>query len=844
MTPEYWQQVKKIFNSALRYEPSARAEYLSRACSGDTALRKEVESLIASHEKDASFIESPAYQAVANSLTEEPLAKGRLIGHYEILGVLGKGGMGEVYLANDTKLGRKVALKFLPFVFTNNKDRLRRFEREARAASALNQPNILTVHEIGEADGLRFIATEFVEGETLRQRVVREPEKVAAAIDIAEQIAAALAAAHTEGIVHRDIKPDNVMLRRDGYVKVLDFGLAKLTLTTQESKPEDATREMIRTSAGMVMGTAQYMSPEQARGLEVDARSDIWSLGVVLYEMVTGRAPFSGPTTSDVIVAVLDREPDWTQWPRDQMAAELEWIVRKSLRKEKEERYQTARELHGDLKRLRQRGGFSNESSRSSPSDVGLKDRTAAVDTTDPPGPRATEVISAVSRTRIKIALVVLLSLGLLAAAFAGYRYFGNRTHGQINSIAVMPFVNASGKADVEYLSDGLTDSLIFRFSQLPNVKVSPTSSVMRFKNTSKDVAEVAKELNVDAVLTGRLMQAGDELSISVQLVDARTQKLVWATQYDRKMTDLLATQREIATTLTQKMQLQLASDELGITKKYTSSNEAYQLYMKGRFHYARRNKDDLFKAIDAYKQAIALDPKFALAYAATAEVYNSLGKNPELAPKDCIPLAKAAATRALEIDPMLPQAHSALGDSLAIYEWNWKESEKHFRKALELDPNISYTHIAYSISYLAATGKADQVVSHAERAVELEPVSVINNVVLASALIYARRYDRALTEATSAFDLDPNFPLARYFLGIALVANGKYDEAVAFGRQVSPDSPYGWMSAVVVAQAFAKQGRRTEAEQQIALLHELSRTRYVRTFFLASIYATFGRQR
>ena len=355
MTPERWQQLKQIFDSALEYEPDARAEYISRVCTGDDSLRNQVESLIAAHEKDGSFINAPAYQAAAASLSEEALATGRMIGHYEILGVLGKGGMGVVYLATDTKLGRKVALKFLPASFTSQKDRLRRFEQEARAASALNQPNILTVHEIGEADGLRFIATEFVEGETLRQRNMTGPHELSSSIEIAEQIASALAVAHAEGIVHRDIKPDNVMLRRDGYVKVLDFGLAKLTQQKQGSKSEDQTRQMVQTSAGMVMGTAQYMSPEQARGLEVDGRTDIWSLGVVLYEMVTGHAPFDGPTTSDVIVAVLDREPDWTQWPKDQISAELEWILRKSLRKDKEQRYQTAKELQGDLKSLRQR---------------------------------------------------------------------------------------------------------------------------------------------------------------------------------------------------------------------------------------------------------------------------------------------------------------------------------------------------------------------------------------------------------------------------------------------------------------------------------------------------------
>jgi TolB-like protein/Tfp pilus assembly protein PilF len=438
------------------------------------------------------------------------------------------------------------------------------------------------------------------------------------------------------------------------------------------------------------------------------------------------------------------------------------------------------------------------------------------------------------------IAVIAIAVIAIVTASLVN-RYRSKATGAAIQSIAVMPFINGSGDSQVEYLSDGLTDSLIFRFSQLPNLKVSPTSSVMRFKNTAKDVAEVARELDVDAVLSGRLMKAGDDLSISVQLIDTRTRKLIWAEQYDRKMADLLATQREIATTLTQKMQLRLEGNERGIAKKYTTSNDAYQLYLKGRYHWSRRTKEDILKAIDNYKKAIDLDPAFALAYAATAEAYNSMGKNPDAPPKDCIPLAKQAATRALEIDPMLPQAHSALADSLALYDWDWAESERHFKKALELDPNISYTYVAYGASYLDPVGKADEAVAALERAVALEPLAMIDNCILTTTYIYARKYDKALAQGRSTYDLDPTFPFAPHWLGFALIVNGKYDEAIALGRRVSPDAPFGWMSAVVLAQAFANQGKKAEAEQQISLLRELSKTRYVRPYYLASIYAALG---
>ena len=443
---------------------------------------------------------------------------------------------------------------------------------------------------------------------------------------------------------------------------------------------------------------------------------------------------------------------------------------------------------------------------------------------------------------RMAVAIVLIVAAAIIVIVAVNAYRSRARAGAIIQSIAVMPFVNGSGDTNVEYLSDGLTDSIIFRFSQLPNVKVSPTSSVMRFKGSAKDVAEIAKELDVDAVLTGRLMKAaGDELTISVQLIDARTNKLVWAEQYDRKMADLLATQREIATTLTQKMQLRLVGDERGITKKYTNSSEAYQLYLKGRYHWSRRTKDDILKAIDSYKKAIDLDPNFALAYAASAEAYNSMGKNPDVPPKDCIPLAKAAATRALEIDPMLPQAHSALADSLALYDWDWAESERHFKKAIELDPNISYTHVAYGGSYLEPIGKPDEAVKELEHAVALEPSAMINNCILTTTYIYARKYDKALAQGRSTYDLDATFPFAPHWLGFALIANGKYDEAISIGRRVSPDSPFGWMSAVVIGQAYANQGKRAEAERQITLLRELGQTRYVRPYYVASIYAALG---
>ncbi|MDX6303550.1 MAG: hypothetical protein QOI77_519, partial [Blastocatellia bacterium] len=445
------------------------------------------------------------------------------------------------------------------------------------------------------------------------------------------------------------------------------------------------------------------------------------------------------------------------------------------------------------------------------------------------------------SRNRKKITAVV-AGLVLMAAITAlGFYFRGRSTSGAIKSIAVLPFQNRSADKDTDYLSDGLAESLVFRLSQLPGLKVSPTSSVMQYKGKETDLSKIASELGVDSVMTGRFNKRGDNLDITVELVDTRNNKSLWGEQYERKMSDLLATQREIANTITQKLQLQLAGNETGIAKKYTSSNEAYQLYLKGRFHWAKRTKDDLQKSIEAYKQAIEIDPTFALAYVGIAYAYNSMGKNPDSAPKDAIPFAKAAAARALELDPTLAEAHAAMADSLAIGDWNWTESEREFKRSIELDPNVSYTHLAYAGSYLTAAGRAEEVVSESERALELEPVSLINNTVMASSLVYGRKFERALTQARKSFDLDQNFPLSRLWLGLALIANGKYDEAIALGSEGPQQSSTRWTILCPTALAHARAGHPAEARKIIGELKEIEKTQYVRTYYVAMIYAALG---
>jgi len=433
--------------------------------------------------------------------------------------------------------------------------------------------------------------------------------------------------------------------------------------------------------------------------------------------------------------------------------------------------------------------------------------------------------------------------LGIIAlCGFFGYRYFKTATADHISSIAVLPFENRSGNSDADYLSDGLAESLIYRLTQLPNLKVSPTSSVFRYKGSQVDVAQIAKELDVDAVMSGRLAQRGENLTISVELIDARTKKLIWAEQYDRKMSDLLATQREIATTITQKLELKLAGDEAkGITKKYTDNNEAYQLYLRGRYSFAKRTKPEMLAAIDYFQQAIKLDPKFALAYARISETYGSMPAYPYLSPKEAFPQAKAAAQKALEIDPTLSEAHTFLAYSLAIYDWNWPEAERSFKRAIELDPNNSTAHFRYGQIYLLATGHLDEGIAEIKRGLELEPLDVNMGGTLATAYMYNGQNGAALEQAKKTYDLEPTHPIARWILSQTYTLNGMYAEAIALNEQWLQTDPTNQFALREAGIAYAKSGRRDKAEEMINRFREIAKNQYVPMCRLASIYAALG---
>jgi eukaryotic-like serine/threonine-protein kinase len=793
------------------------------------------------------------------------LATNTTLSHYRIVSKIGAGGMGEVYLAQDTKLDRKVAIKFLHEEFSKDADKLARFIQEAKAASALNHPNILTVYEIGEVDGKNYISTELIDGQTLRERLSqKEALPLNSILKISVQVAEALSAAHQAGIIHRDIKPENIMLRKDGYAKVLDFGLAKLSepsaLAGASATDGEAPTRVHQTHPGTIMGTVSYMSPEQARGKKTDVRTDIWSLGVVLYEMLAGKVPFTGETVNHTIVSILEKEPLLLE----NVPAELQRIVRKSMTKDLDMRYQSARDLLIDLKNLRRdldiqgelersiipnreaaTGAIRESETRMYASGAAAVTRSGQIPATQNVSSSSSSLEYAVSQAKSHKLATAIVGLLLLAAISAiGYLGFVYKRSGagQINSIAVMPFQNRSADADTEYLSDGLAESLIYRLSQLPNLKVSPTSSVFRYKGKETDAQQIGNELGVSAVLTGRIVQRGENLTIGVELVDVRTNKLIWGEQYERKMSELLTTQREIAAEITNKLQLKLSGEgEQKLAKKYTDSNEAYQLYLKGLFHFANRTKEDVQKAIGYFQQATRLDPNFALAYVGISQSYSMMPSYSYLSPKEAFPQAKAAAQKALEIDPSLADAHGALATTFAAYDWNWVEAEREFKRAIELNPNVADIHYRYGLIYLIPAGRMDEAIHEIKRALELEPLSIAMNANLAGAYMYARQNDLALAQARKTFDLEPSHITARVWLANVYESLGMYNEAIALSEESQKNHMSDQYFLFYAGYAYAKTGRREKAEDAITKLRDLEKTEPVDPYLLATLYVGLG---
>jgi serine/threonine-protein kinase len=853
MTSERWEQITEIYHSALELEAAERRAFLDEQCADDESLRREVESLLLADAEAGDFIAEPIIKDIVPLLTmeNETLPAGKLLGHYKILSKIGAGGMGEVYLAKDSRLDRSVAIKTLPASLSKHPNYLRRFETEAKAISALNHPNILTIYEIGECDDMRFLATEYVTGETLRERLRREPPTLRETLEIAAQIASALAAAHENGIIHRDIKPENIMLREDGFVKVLDFGLAKLIEKTIEFNEEATTLPQVNTAAGIILGTVAYMSPEQARSKTLDARTDVWSLGVCLYEMLAGRLPFEGETTNDRLAAILKTEPLFSNFASE-IPPELVRIVGKTLRKDRDERYQTAKDLLIDLRDIKYELEFAaktelleNNQTRGS----NVKSETLRMAKADAQTGRASKIstLSGVERafnaikrrslSAVSIAAVLMVMTIAFVYFISSSRFAGNDRDG-INSVAVLPFANESGNADAEYLSDGISESLINSLSQVPQLKVIARSSSFKYKNKEFDLQEAARALGVEAILSGRVLQRGENLQISVELINASDKTQLWGEQYNRRAGDLLAVQSEISREIAGQLRARLTNaEQQQIAKRETTNREAYELVLKGRLYRLRGGAENRRKAIEYYQQAIAIDPAYALAHAELSEGYRSLINNRLSDPRELIFKSAQAAQRAVELDDRLAEAHYALA-TIKRYDWDWQASEREYKRALELNPNLASARNGYAV-YLTMTNRHDEAIAEVRRARELDPLSLIINANVGYTLYFARRYDEAFEPLRKTLELEPNFPTAYSMLAANYAAKGMYREAAAHFQETIRLGGSNTGVQIYLGAVLARSG---ETEKARAILKQLDNTKeYVSPVELTVLYVALG---
>jgi eukaryotic-like serine/threonine-protein kinase len=738
---------------------------------------------------------------------------GKKLGHYKITEILGTGGMGEVYLALDENLDRTVALKILPPEVSKDPDRLRRFIQEARAASALHHPNVAHIYEIGESDGIHFIAMEHVEGETLNNHMKDKPLPIQEFLQISIQVAEALEEAHSRGVVHRDVKPANIMIDPRGHVKVVDFGLAKVN---PRSTPEAITSRIYddpATRTGVIIGTIHYLSPEQAMGKNVDGRSDVFSLGVVMYQMATGRLPFGGGTAVEMLHNILRTDPEMAGQINKRVHPELERIICKTLEKDPDRRYPSATELVNDLKNLERQIEFGL-SADSMKSIIGLPKQ---------------------------VARSIFFALVIVAVGAAFYLWLGQKK--PVDSIAILPFVNVNGDTEIEYLSDGITESVINSLSQIPQLRVMARSTVFAYKGKQSDPRKIGQDLNVGAVLTGTVLHRSENLSVQAELVDVKDGAQMWGDQYNTGFNDILRTQEEIAREISDSLRLRLTGEQQKkLAKHYTENTAAYELYLKGRYYWNKRTGEGFQKAIGQFEQAIAKDPKYALAYAGLADCYTLMPAWALMPPNEGHPKAKQAAERALSLDETLAEAHTALAHTLHNYDWNWIGAEKEYTRAIQLNPNYATAHHWFS-NLLSDLGRGDEAIAEKKHALTLDPLSLVINADLGNILYHQRKYDEAMAQLQKSLELDSNFPLAYQFLGYVYEKQNRFDEEISACKKAIEVSQDSLELRAELARALALAGHKDEAKNILDNLLKRAEKEYVVAYEIAMIYDGLGKK-